>query len=575
MKKSEDKSSAEDINSGNKSDNGFENEKKDFTSKTRLFNMDNNPIITTQITNDKIWNFPRYLNFTNRCFPYNYLNPAEYHKNFHFIRNNIDDIHSNSKTDNILFPKKIHLKYLSVSKENDFEKNKKRIDSVNMPIPNSKMQIGDDISELGSKAGRLLKTHQKYEQNSYNSNKPRSSEDEYVQDFVKKALKTRIERQERMLSTDELCKFLDLKRINFTNMPNNPIKIGEASFSEVFMVNKKIYKIIPFNEYYGIEAFSKEVVILEALKNQAGICRIYDKFVINGKYNKEYIRAWMRYKKAYNSENENPKKYKKDQIFGVIVMDDCGKDMEKYEFKDYTEIKGFISQILNTIVTLERNYRFEHRDLHWGNIMIKNSKIYLIDFNFARIEIVIDWRERRLCGLHDYTDYDSQCRKEVYEMCSNSDSNMLTAFPSAWNIGNTNMLETGSGDAVNLVKAFRHDYPQFNLNEIYLRNGIIYTDLKDENWIFEGDSSVDLQFEIYKKMKISCMGNWELFNKKSNLLWISYLLDKLFLKVKSLKVNEDKYKCIKMISKIIDVSNNCDSASELLDFFKNNAEFSK
>lgn len=304
-----------------------------------------------------------------------------------------------------------------------------------------------------------------------------------IQSFVQQSIDNRYANQ-HVFSTRELQDILKFRTIPFSFMPRNPVKIGEASFSEVFLVNENVYKIIPFNEHYGMEAFCKEVFVLDTLKEEKGMCRIIDKFLIKGKYSKEYIKAWRNYKSI--SENIDPSEYKQSQVFGVIVMNNCGNDLERYQFKDYNEVVWFISQLLSAVHILEAHYKFEHRDLHWGNIMVKDSEIFLIDFNFSRLET----------------------------------------------------------------------------------KKIVYTDLNQEQWLFEGDPSVDPQFGVYKKMKVSCKNDWMSFNEKSNLLWIVYLLDKLHLKIKTLKVSEDRFKATRIVQFLENKAKRCKNTQELLGWFE-------
>lgn len=265
---------------------------------------------------------------------------------------------------------------------------------------------------------------------------------------------------------EEIYKILNLKTENFSKMPQNPLKIAEASFSEVFKSCGLIYKIIPFNEWYNIEAFCKEVFILDNLKNESGVCKLRDRFLLQGSFTKEYLNAWQNYK---NSENVHPSEYGCTQLYGVLVMEDCGMDLEKYKFKTYHEIVDFIDQLLSTVSILETKYKFEHRDMHWGNVMIKNSKIFIIDFNFSRIEI----------------------------------------------------------------------------------DKVVYTNLNEENWLFEGDDKVDIQFEVYKLMKESCKSDWLVFNAKSNLFWVRYLLKKLQSKISGLLTEHSRITAQKEIARMI------------------------
>lgn len=288
-------------------------------------------------------------------------------------------------------------------------------------------------------------------------------------------------RSNNIFTNQEIRSILNLKTIKFVDMPKFPIKVGEASFSDVFMINGHIYKIIPFDQWYGMDSFCKEAFILQTLSNEEGVCKLIDRFIVNGKYSLEYLKAWDDYK---SNDNTRPSKFAENQLYGVLVMEDCGCDLEKYKFTCFDQILSFIDQILTILINLEQKYKFEHRDMHWGNVMIKNNKAYIIDLNFSRLE---------------------------------------------------------------------------------LNNKILYTDLNTEEWLFEGDSSIDLQFEIYKKMRKSCKSNWKIFNRKSNMLWMKYLIKKLELKSK--EIDFDK----KQMEKIVLKSNEFECCKSFKEWFSKNS----
>ena len=165
-------------------------------------------------------------------------------------------------------------------------------------------------------------------------------------------------------------------------------------------------------------------------------------------------------------------------------MQDCGVDLEKYQFDTYYQIFDFIEQLLCVICKLESKFGFEHRDMHWGNIMIKDSQLFLVDFNFSRLEI----------------------------------------------------------------------------------DKIVYTNLNDHKWIFEGDRGTDIQFGVYKEIRDSCNSEWVPFNKLSNLLWIRYILQKLMVKANVLKTVQCRTKTQRKLKKLIKKANSCSTTPEFYEW---------
>ncbi|KAI5152582.1 serine/threonine-protein kinase haspin [Enteropsectra breve] len=279
------------------------------------------------------------------------------------------------------------------------------------------------------------------------------------------------ERNFSHMTTEDFKSILNLREVAFSQMPKPDKKLAEASFSEVFVVKERIYKIIPFTEWYGETEFCKECGIMKILKEEDGVAKMYDYFLIRGKYPASYLKAWESFE---NPENDNPEKYESGQLYGCIVMENCGKDLEAYVFANCNEITRFLVQLIKIVGNLETKYNFEHRDLHWGNIMIKTDKVFLIDFSLSRLELD------------------------------------LSKFQ--------NKISTSS--------------------EAQERKKLIYTDLAKEDWIFQGNAEEELHFAVYRKMKAANNNTWEHFNKKTNEQWLLYVIKQLRMKSKHMGILE-------------------------------------
>lgn len=316
-----------------------------------------------------------------------------------------------------------------------------------------------------------------------------------IYSFIKETMNIRLNNSDtqnmnQIYTFEEMKSHLNLRTITFDEMPHSPVKIGEASFSEVFKIDGLIYKIIPFTEWYSLESFCREAFILDTLKDQQGVCKLVDKFLISGHYSDEYLKAWDDF---VGSENLRPSNTEESQTYGVLVMNDCGKDLEKYEFQSRNEIICFFDQILSIVTILEDRFKFEHRDMHWGNIMINGSCVYLIDLNFARLE----------------------------------------------------------------------------------KEKIIYTDLNKEEWLFEGDENIDIQFSVYIQMKESCGSDWISFHPATNFLWIKYLLNKMKIKSETIRCNKERSLSKKIIRKMISSAEKISTCKDFKKWFDENILKSK
>lgn len=123
-----------------------------------------------------------------------------------------------------------------------------------------------------------------------------------------------------------------------------------------------------------------------------------------------------------------------------------------------------------SLAIAESKFEFEHRDLHWGNILISSTteKTFKFALNGKTVEL-------------------------------NSKG----------------------------VKATIIDY---TLSRITYDNCCLYQDLAADPELFEADG--DYQFEIYRLMKARTENQWERFEPYTNLLWIHYILDKIINEVR-------------------------------------------
>lgn len=113
----------------------------------------------------------------------------------------------------------------------------------------------------------------------------------------------------------------------------------------------------------------------------------------------------------------------------------------------------------------ESKFEFEHRDLHWGNILIAPTTKKFLKFSL---------------------------------------NGKTISIPS------------------NGVKATIIDY---TLSRILYKNCCLYQNLSADPEIFEAIG--DYQYDIYRLMKLHTNGKWELFEPFTNLLWMHYLINKI------------------------------------------------
>ncbi|CAG8794748.1 26454_t:CDS:2, partial [Racocetra persica] len=254
----------------------------------------------------------------------------------------------------------------------------------------------------------------------------------------------------------------------------NVIKIGEASFSEVFagyapkftsVKTKCVFKIIPFGrgkevlingeEQCSIKDISQEVKITRELGGKTGLdpllrvgfLQLYSVGICRGKYPIELLDEWDRWDAEFNSENDRPDYFDAKQLYVIFVVEHGGISLEDFKLKNWEQAWSLLIQVGLALAQAEQSLKFEHRDLHWGNITIKPTKNKIVSYELLSAEI------------------------------------------------NVQVPTHG-------IRAFIIDY---TLSRMQCGNEIIYVDILDEGY-FTGQG--DYQFDIYRMMREETKGDW-------------------------------------------------------------------
>jgi len=188
---------------------------------------------------------------------------------------------------------------------------------------------------------------------------------------------------------------------------------------------------------------------------------------VQGAYPKYLLKAWDTYNKVTGSENDRPDLFGEEQLFMVLEFEFGGSDLENMRKKLSTvaSAKSILHQVTASLAVAEQELHFEHRDLHWGNVLVKKTDA-----------------------------------KELNYVLNGSTCTIPTA-----------------GIHVNII-----DYTLSRLEKDGLT---VFCDLSTDEELFQGTG--DYQFDIYRQMKMENSNSWTDYHPHSNVLWLHYLSDKL------------------------------------------------
>lgn len=158
--------------------------------------------------------------------------------------------------------------------------------------------------------------------------------------------------------------------------------------------------------------------------------------------------------------------YNFDKI-GKLETDCCADGTHHMLLTDHHFLLFYfhISQTALSLAVAESKFEFEHRDLHWGNILILPTTEKTLTFSLN---------------------------------------------------GKTIKIPSHG------VKATIIDY---TLSRILYKDCCLYQDLSADPELFE--AAGDYQYDIYRLMKSRTKGQWETFAPYTNVLWLHYVIDKM------------------------------------------------
>lgn len=91
-----------------------------------------------------------------------------------------------------------------------------------------------------------------------------------------------------------------------------------------------------------------------------------------------------------------------DQFFIVFEFSDGGSDLESFEFDAMSEAWSVLCQTALGLAVAENALEFEHRDLHWGNLLICRTEDEFVESSLLGEKKMVESHGVRV-SLIDFT----------------------------------------------------------------------------------------------------------------------------------------------------------------------------
>ncbi|XP_055384713.1 serine/threonine-protein kinase haspin homolog [Condylostylus longicornis] len=303
-------------------------------------------------------------------------------------------------------------------------------------------------------------------------------------------------------------------------------KIGEGVYGEVFMNKNEngeviVLKIIPIEGQIEIngevqknfEQILPEIIIAEELSRlrndklsmTSGFVEVKNVHCVQGCYPDHLIELWELYRDNHGTENDHPEVFPDDQLYIVLELANAGEDLEAFKFQNALQSYSAFLQVALSLAVAEEKFKFEHRDLHWGNILLQSTD-----------------------------------QKEIHFKLDGKDYKIPTHG----------------------VKATIIDY---TLSRMIFEGCCLYNDLTAGD-LFSAHG--DYQFEIYRLMQKRLDNQWENYEPYTNILWLHYTIDKMISGARYRYSKTKKHRsAIQTMMKLRDELLNYNSASDYVESF--------
>lgn len=253
--------------------------------------------------------------------------------------------------------------------------------------------------------------------------------------------------------------------------------------------------------------------------------------------------------------NRNPRQAR--NLYCVFVCADGGGDLEGFDLRTAAEARSLLLQVALTLAVGEAACRFEHRDLHWGNVLLRRTggggagAGAALPVPAARGK---ENAEKKKKGGKKQEQQEQAPARSEGEAEATRGSCRLRGVPLAFDTEVRpppdthclpSLVDPHGSDPSHPSSPLKPPQPfppplpplprpppqglevtliDFTLSRLDTPSGVAFCDMEADPELFDGPTD-SLQAETYRRMRKAVRRDWRASAPKTNALWLHYLAD--------------------------------------------------
>ncbi|DAA79552.1 TPA_exp: Uncharacterized protein A8136_0325 [Trichophyton benhamiae CBS 112371] len=274
-------------------------------------------------------------------------------------------------------------------------------------IPSKRSEEKEDIKQSRSPVTTRKKGNTKIQQ-TYVNDKQRTA---YVQAILNEAMSTRSSRGIQHFDkwANRAEGFFDVRKIAEGSygevyelcakdgVSKSSLSSGRSSKLQTYMDG--VFKIVPLcaqrgpgsKKFTTVDEIVAEVQLLKLLDPIPGFARFREIHVVQGRFPPSYQNAWDIYSRTkddcFNPDPSKKRSYPDNQLWAILEMENAGFELEKFKFSSVFQVYDVFWGVALALARAEQYASFEHRDLHLGNVCVKQKQPPLVECQKGRAKM--------------------------------------------------------------------------------------------------------------------------------------------------------------------------------------------